>query len=135
VQGAEEEQETMNPPELYRRFQAGTSPAIAKTSLLLGIIAVLMLLTAVFALANGYPQYGVFAFILGGLNLLVAVRIRRLERWARVVALVISGWGALNSVLVLRVQPLTSLLFLALFGGVLYLLLRRDVAAQFSGRV
>ena len=51
------------------------------------------------------------------------------------VALVISGWGALNSVLVLRVQPLTSLLFLALFGGVLYLLLRRDVAAEFSGRV
>ena len=125
----------MNTPELYRRFQAGTSPAIAKTSLLLGVIAALMLLTAVFALANGYVQYGVFALVLGGLNLLVAVRIRRLERWARVVALVISGWGALNSVLVLRVQPLTSLLFLALFGGVLYLLLRRDVAAEFSGRV
>ena len=125
----------MNPPELYRRFQAGTSPAIAKTSLLLGVIGALMLLTAVFALANGYPQYGAFALVLGGLNLLVAVRIRRLERWARVVALVLSGWGALNSVLVMRVQPLTSLLFLALFGGVLYLLLRRDVAAQFSGRV
>jgi len=62
------------------------------------------------------------------------VRIRRIERWARLVALVLSGWGAINSLLALRVQPVTSLLSLALFGGVLYLLLRPDVAAEFSGR-
>jgi hypothetical protein len=129
-----EEYETMNAGDLYRRFQAGTSPAIAKTSILLGIIGALMLLTAVFALANGYVGEGIYAMVLGAVNVFVAVRIRRIERWARLVALVLSGWGAINSLLALRVQPVTSLLSLALFGGVLYLLLRPDVAAEFSGR-
>ena len=133
--GAEEEYETMNAADLYRRFQAGTSPAIAKTSLLLGVIGALMLLTSVFALANGYVAEGIYAMVLGAVNVFLAVRIRRLERWARIVALVLSGWGAFNSVIALRAQPLTSVLSLALFGGVLYLLLRPDVSAEFSGRV